>query len=113
MEQTVSKKEFKGFSGNELKVFAIIAMLMDHLASTIWPGYHKDWWLLAIHLFGRLAAPTMWFMIAEGYRYTRNFQKYLARLFISFWCCVYWHFHRTGHAFRYYVPYIFTRTGET
>ena len=46
MEQTVSKKEFKGFSGNELKVFAIIAMLMDHLASTIWPGYHKDWWLL-------------------------------------------------------------------
>ena len=28
MEQTVSKKEFKGFSGNELKVFAIIAMLM-------------------------------------------------------------------------------------
>lgn len=58
MEQTVSKKEFKGFSGNELKVFAIIAMLMDHLASTIWPGYHKDWWLLAIHLFGRLAAPT-------------------------------------------------------
>lgn len=82
MEQTVSKKEFKGFSGNELKVFAIIAMLMDHLASTIWPGYHKDWWLLAIHLFGRLAAPTMWFMIAEGYRYTRNFKKYLARLFI-------------------------------
>ena len=73
MEQTVSKKEFKGFSGNELKVFAIIAMLMDHLASTIWPGYHKDWWLLAIHLFGRLASPTMWFMIAEGYRYTRNF----------------------------------------
>ena len=41
---------------------------------------HK--WLLAIHLFGRLAAPTMWFMIAEGYRYTRNFKKYLARLFI-------------------------------
>ena len=80
MEQTVSKKEFKGFSGNELKVFAIIAMLMDHLASTIWPGYHKDWWLLAIHLFGRLAAPTMWFMIAEGYQYTRNFKKYLARL---------------------------------
>ena len=75
MEQTVSKKEFKGFSGNELKVFAIIAMLMDHLASTIWPGYHKDWWLLAIHLFGRLAAPTMWFMIAQGYRYTRNLMK--------------------------------------
>lgn len=53
------KKEFKGFSGNELKVFAIIAMLMDHLASTIW------------------------------------------------------RFLRTGHASRYYVPYIFIRTGGT
>lgn len=37
MDQIITKKEFKGFSGNELKVFAIIAMCMDHLASTIWP----------------------------------------------------------------------------
>ena len=24
----------------------------------------------------------MWFMVAEGYHYTRNFRKYLQRLFI-------------------------------
>ena len=58
-------------------------MLMDHLASTIWPGYdNKMWWLLGIHFIGRLAAPTMWFMIAEGYQYTRNFKKYLLRLLV-------------------------------
>lgn len=30
MEQTISKKEFKGFSGNELKVFAIVAIRHYH-----------------------------------------------------------------------------------
>ena len=82
MENEIREKGFSGFSGNQLKIFAIIAMTMDHLASTIWPGYGKEWWLLCIHLIGRLAAPTMWFMIAEGYHYTRNFRKYLQRLFI-------------------------------
>lgn len=72
------ESNFRGFSGNQLKVFAIIAMAADHLAWTIWPGYeNKAWWLILIHLFGRLAAPTMWFMIAEGYQHTRNLKKYL------------------------------------
>ena len=83
MENEIREKGFSGFSGNQLKIFAIIAMTMDHLAATIWPGYdNKAWWLLGIHLIGRLAAPTMWFMVAEGYHYTRNFRKYLQRLFI-------------------------------
>ena len=72
-----------GLSGNELKVIAIIAMAADHLAWTLWPGYaNKEWWLIALHLFGRLAAPTMWFMIAEGYTHTSNLKKYLQRLFV-------------------------------
>lgn len=72
-----------GLSGNELKVIAIIAMAVDHLAWTLWPGYaNKEWWLIVLHLFGRLAAPTMWFMIAEGYTHTSNLKKYLQRLFV-------------------------------
>ena len=65
-----------GLSGNELKVIAIIAMAADHLAWTLWPGYaNKEWWLIVLHLFGRLAAPTMWFMIAEGYMHTSNLKN--------------------------------------
>lgn len=45
-------KNFTGFSGNQLKVFAILAMALDHLAWTLWPGYdNKVWWLLGIHLW--------------------------------------------------------------
>ena len=49
-----------GLSGNQLKLCAIAAMALDHLAWTLWPGYaHKEWWILLIHIIGRLAAPVM------------------------------------------------------
>lgn len=34
MEQTN-----KGLSGNQLKLFAMLAMTVDHFTSVIWPGY--------------------------------------------------------------------------
>lgn len=71
-----------GFSGNELKIFAIIAMTIDHLTSVLIPGYEKTWWIICLHIIGRLAAPTMWFMIVEGYRHTHNLKKYISRLFL-------------------------------
>ena len=81
--EEVLKKKVRGFSGNQLKMLAILSMLTDHLTWTICPGYeNKAWWLICIHLFGRLAAPVMWFMIAEGYQYTGNLKKYLTRLFV-------------------------------
>ena len=82
-EQIKNSGSFAGFSGNQLKMFAIIAMAADHLAWTLCPGYaHKEGWILLIHFCGRLAAPVMWFMISEGYEHTRNFRKYLQRLFV-------------------------------
>ena len=67
--------EKRGINSNQLKVIAIIAMTIDHVISVIYPGYPKDWWILVLHLIGRLTAPTMWFMIAEGYYHTRNVKK--------------------------------------
>lgn len=72
----------KKFNSNQLKIFAISAMTIDHLACVLWPGYEKDWWILLSHIIGRLAAPTMWFMIVEGYHHTRNLKKYIERLFV-------------------------------
>jgi len=62
-----------------LKVVAIIAMFVDHAV-----------WLLPedaaigpyLHAFGRIAAPTMCYLIAEGFAHTSNVNKYISRLFM-------------------------------
>lgn len=72
----------KTLNGNELKLIAILSMTADHLMWVICPGYPRDWWILLIHLFGRLAAPIFWFFIAEGYHYTKNWKKYAVRLLL-------------------------------
>ena len=69
-------------SGNALKVIAIIAMTIDHIA---WIGieeYSQAETLLQIvlHCCGRLTAPIMIFFVAEGYHHTRNFWKYVGRM---------------------------------
>ena len=72
----------KKLNGNQIKMIAIIAMFMDHFATTFYPNYEKFWWLLLIHLIGRVAAPIMWFMVVEGYTHTHSLKKYLERLLI-------------------------------
>lgn len=71
----------KGLNSNQLKVIAIIAMTLDHVTDVIFPNYPTDWWIIGIHILGRLTAPIMWYFIAEGYHYTHNIKKYAARLF--------------------------------
>mgnify|MGYP000161078667 FL=1 len=77
----------KKLNGNQIKMIAIIAMFMDHFATTFYPNYEKYWWLLLIHLIGRVAAPIMWFMVVEGYTHTHSLKKYLERLLIFFNYC--------------------------
>ena len=77
-----SLKEKLFLSGNALKVIAIIAMTIDHLA---WMGigeYSQAETPIQIflHCIGRLTAPIMIFFVAEGYHYTRNYWKYLSRM---------------------------------
>lgn len=67
-------------NGNQLKLIAMAAMTADHLTSVIWPGYPTAWWIVLIHILGRLAAPIFWFFIAEGYHYTHNRKTYALRL---------------------------------
>lgn len=68
-------------SGNALKGIAILAMTLDHLTWTLWPGYSTAWWVLLLHLLGRVTAPIMWFFVVEGYHYTHDVKKYAVRLF--------------------------------
>jgi hypothetical protein len=72
----------KGLSGNALKVIAIIAMTIDHLA---WVGIEtyeqaETPAQIFLHSIGRLTAPMMIFFVAEGYHHTHDFRRYLRRL---------------------------------
>ncbi len=78
----VAQRTKKGLNSNGLKLIAIAAMTIDHLTWTFVPGYSREWWVLLLHLLGRLTAPIMWFFIAEGYHYTHDLKKYAVRLFL-------------------------------
>lgn len=72
----------KLLNANQLKIIAMLAMTLDHITCVLYPNYPTDWWIICIHIIGRLAAPIFWFFVAEGYHYTHDIKKYSARLFM-------------------------------
>lgn len=67
----MEKSKF-GLSNNQLKIIAMVSMLIDHLGvAGLFPN--DDW----MRIVGRLALPIFAYMIAEGCRYTRNRPKHL------------------------------------
>ncbi len=63
-------------SSFQLKMIAVITMLIDHIGAVIFPD------IIVLRIIGRLAFPLFAFLITEGYRHTSNFNRYLGRLFI-------------------------------
>lgn len=58
-------------NGNQLKLFALITMTVDHIGVQLFPH------LLILRIIGRLSMPVFAYMIAEGCRYTRNRYKHI------------------------------------
>lgn len=67
----MEQRSFPGFSGNQLKLIALIAMTIDHIGVQLLPG------MPLLRIIGRLAFPIFAYMIAEGCQYTHNRKKYL------------------------------------
>lgn len=73
--------KYKILNSNELKLIAIIAMTVDHIAWAMFDGYPTEPLPIIMHIIGRLTCPIMCYFIAEGYHYTKNINKYTFRLF--------------------------------
>ncbi len=61
----------KGFTGNQLKLIALLAMTVDHIGVVLFPQH------LWLRIVGRLAFPIYGYMIGEGCRYSRSLPRYL------------------------------------
>lgn len=77
--EIINQRNFKGIeiSAFQLKLVAIISMFIAHFSSFLNTDFY-----FTLFFIGRLAFPIFAFQIVEGYVYTKNFPKYLTRLFI-------------------------------
>lgn len=71
----------KKLNSNYLKIIAIIAMTIDHIADLLYPGMPNNIISNIFHIIGRITTPIMFFFICEGFYYTKNLKQYLLRLF--------------------------------
>ncbi len=70
----------KGFTSFAIKLIAVVAMTIDHVA---WGGvefYSVPGQIM--HIIGRLTIPIMCFGIVQGYLHTRNVKNYALRLLV-------------------------------
>lgn len=70
----------KSLNRNELKYMAIIAMVIDHIATFFISSTDCTAAYVSFRIIGRLTAPIMCFFIAEGFYYTHSRLKYALRL---------------------------------
>ena len=84
-------------NSNRVKIIAIIAMTIDHIAWLVFPGYTRDIIPIVMHIIGRITCPIMCYFIAEGYHYSKNITKYTQLLFLF--------------AFISHFAYVFSSTG--
>ena len=66
-------------SSVNLKLIAVITMLLDHCAVVFFTPSSTEYFIL--RSIGRLAFPIYCFLLAQGFRHTRNVKRYIFRLF--------------------------------
>jgi len=64
-----------------LKLIAIIGMTSNHIAH-VFSEQLPDWLYYILMPLGGLTFPIMAYLMNQGYHYSRNFKRYLGRLFI-------------------------------
>ncbi len=67
-------KKIQVLDGFTLKMIAIITMVIDHTGAILFPQN------LIFRYIGRIAFPIFCFLLVEGFHYTKNIRKYMARM---------------------------------
>ena len=75
VELTENTEKIKGIGGTILKIIAVMAMTADHVALLFFADVAAVY--LPARVIGRIAAPIMCCMLAEGYRRTSSLKNTL------------------------------------
>lgn len=70
----------KGLNGNQLKLVAVLSMLMDHMGLVLF--WQWDTLYYVSRAIGRMAFPIFCFLLVEGFLHTRNWKRYAMRLLL-------------------------------
>ena len=77
-DTSISCNGVTSLNANTLKIIAIAIMLLDHFVVVFFP--HSILLRFFLRVPGRVVAPVICFLIAEGYYHTSNRKKYVLRL---------------------------------
>ena len=101
LEQRISHIQF--LTGNSLKVIAVLTMVIDHLCKIVLQWLLSNYWGVMVdngqmsweqfqqidnfirfdlQSVGTIAFPLFCFLLAEGFRYTRDKKRYIGLMFI-------------------------------
>ena len=69
----------KGLTSNDLKIVAIITMLIDHMGYYLYSYINLETYI-AFRIIGRISMPIFTFLIVQGFLYTKNLKKYISRI---------------------------------
>jgi len=75
------KKRKIGLNNNQLKIIAMLTMLIDHIGVSLLPS------VITLRVIGRISFPIFAYMIAEGCHYTKNRPKYFISIFSLGFVC--------------------------
>ena len=66
------------FSSFDIRMIAIVTMIIDHIGLIMvdTPFYYP------LRMIGRIAFPLFCFLLVEGYKHTKNLNRYMFRLFV-------------------------------
>ena len=76
-------KQRFGLSGYQLKIIAIIFMLLDHIYLEVLLGLPGIPDFSILDMASRFVSPLFFFLMIEGFFYTRSRKKYLTRLLVA------------------------------
>lgn len=101
LEKQICRIQF--FTGNSLKVIAVLTMVIDHLCKIVLQWLLSNyWWVMVdngqmsreqfykidnfirfdLQSIGTIAFPLFCFLLAEGFQYTRNKKRYIGLMLI-------------------------------